>query len=141
MPNTKFLNTAEAVYRMGGDEEIYTTILQTFAETYGAGVSPHPLGTLLSAKAEDVFRNERIRHEAHKIKGAAYTIGANVLGDAAAAVEKSANCAQNAVFSIPSEGSEEAESLLTAFKNAYTKTIEEINHELKAALSLKKAFL
>ena len=125
MPNTKFLNTAEAVYRMGGDEEIYTTILQTFAETYGAGVSPHPLGTLLSAKAEDVFR-----HEAHKIKGAAYTIGANVLGDAAAAVEKSANCAPNAVFSIPSEDSEEAESLLAAFKNAYTKTIEEINHEL-----------
>ena len=125
MPDTELLNTAEAVSRMGGDEEIYKAVLQTFTETYGPDF---PLKMQAAAMDGNLFGNERIGQEAHKIKGASYTIGANRLGDAAAALEKAAR--SPSCPALPENSLEAAENLLKTFKTAYENTIEAIGKHM-----------
>lgn len=125
MPDTELLNTAEAVSRMGGDEEIYKAVLQTFTETYGPDF---PLKMQAAAMDGNLFGNERIGQEAHKIKGASYTIGANRLGGAAAALEKAAR--SPSCPALPENSLEAAENLLKTFKTAYENTIEAIGKHM-----------
>lgn len=128
MNEPDMLNKNEAIERLGGDEEIYLELLKTFLDVYkNDEKEAAALKFLLQGSAEKIIEDtevfENVRKEAHKIKGAAYTVGANLLGHAALAIEaffKDGNTSFN------EESSDRLQSLLKEFSDIYEKTIMEI---------------
>lgn len=124
MPDNKLLDKAAAIEMIGGDEDVYDSILETFVEVYCKDISQtHPVKTVLTIEPQDIFKNETVRQEAHKIKGAAYTVGAYALGDAALKIEQFVNNSQDGKIEDSSDTEQTAASILDEFREVYKKTI------------------
>lgn len=124
MPDNKLLDKTAAIEMIGGDEDVYDSILQTFAEVYCTDMSQtHPIKTLLTIEPQNIFKNETVRQEAHKIKGAAYTVGASALGDAALKIEQFVRDGQDGKIETSSSTEQTAASILSEFREVYKKTI------------------
>lgn len=129
MSNISFLNKEEAIERIGGDIEIYQSLLETFVDYYAKdSTEAEKLQTLFHANAESVLSDSDIREDlrkiAHKIKGAAFTIGADILGSAASEIELFLKDKNNCITKI---NIERLKILLYNFTESYQKTIIEIN--------------
>ncbi|MEL3913380.1 Hpt domain-containing protein [Treponema pedis] len=128
MTDTNFLNKKEAIERIGGDIDIYQSLLETFLDYYEKDLNEaEKLHKLFHAKAESVLSNsdmrEHSRKTAHKIKGAAFTIGADILGAAASEIELFLKEKNNGVTET---NIERFKILLYNFTESYSKTILEI---------------
>ncbi len=126
MNESDILNRSEALERLGGDNGLYQALLNAFLDEYKN--NPNELIRLkavLSGNGDALLKteSETLCKEAHKIKGAAYTIGANALGNAALALESFFKDKNNR---ISEKNISAITPLLNNFSEAYEKTMSEI---------------
>lgn len=126
MKDFKFLEPAEAIERIGGDEDVYIELLKTFAESYGKNADAE-LEAVLASEAAKVLQDSELRLRAvkayHKIKGASLTVGANLLGNSAKTLELTL---KDETFTFSTESVEKYESFKKDFLEKYKATLQEI---------------
>ncbi len=127
MQDLKFFDTAEAIKNIGGDEEIYLEILKTFAETYGKDFFKSETPEVLNLDLAQILESSDLCHKIgksfHKLKGSAFTVGANKLGEASKDLEKFLRNDEDKSTPVCEE---KLKTMLDHFEKMYEATIKEL---------------
>ena len=109
----KVLDSASALSRIDGDEELYREVLRVFLDD-----TPKQLEILEKAVAEGSL--ETIERQAHSLKSAAANIGAEAMREVASKIELAARA----------RGSEAYEEMVSGLQAEFSRVVASIKDEV-----------